>query len=209
MLCLVTDRTRLEPTRPDDVGPTLDVIRAAAAAGIDLVQIREPGLTGRTLGALVAHAVEAARGTSTRIVVNDRVDIALAHGAAGVHLKGSSVPAARVREHVGDDWIIGRSVHGLDEARQVTAAGGLDYLLLGTVFATVSKPGRAPLGMAALRQAAAALPVPVLAIGGVTQARIPGLAASGAAGVAATGLFAGPPARIGAAVDALRAAWNA
>lgn len=213
MLCLVTDRARLAPLQPDDLGPTLELIRCAAAAGIDLVQIRESGLTDPALGALVARAVEAVRGTSTRILVNDRVDIALAYGADGVHLKGGSMPAARVREHVGADWIVGRSIHGLDEGRVVAAAGGLDYVLLGTVFPTASKPGRRPLGAAALREAAAALPVPVLAIGGVTLACIPELAASGAAGLAAIGLFtdlAGlPPARWRADVAALRAAWQA
>ena len=212
MLCLVTDRARLKPARPDDLGPTLELIRSAAAAGIDLVQIREAGLTDRTLGDLVARAVDAVRGTSARILVNDRVDIALAHGADGVHLKGNSAPAERVREHVGADWIVGRSIHGLDEGREVTATGALDYVLLGTVFETASKPGQGPLGAAALRRVAGALPVPVLAIGGVTQARIPELAASCAAGLAAIGLFADlaglPPARFRAAVAALRAAWK-
>ena len=177
-----------------------------------MVQVRDAGLTDRALGALVAFAVEASRGTSTRIVVNDRVDIALAHGADGVHLKGSSVPASRVRDHVGDDWIVGRSIHGLDEGRTVTAAGGLDYVLLGTVFATASKPAGSSLGAAALRQAAAALPVPVLAIGGVTLERMPELAASGAAGAAAIGLFADlagiAPVKFSAALDALRGAWK-
>ena len=210
--CLVTDRARLGPAPPDDLGSTLELIRSAAAAGIDLVQIRESGLTDRALGALVARAVDAVRGTAARILVNDRVDIALAYGADGVHLKGSSVPAARVREHVGADWIVGRSIHGLDEGRAVTAVRGLDYVLLGTVFETASKPGRGPLGAAALSEVAAALPVPVLAIGGVTPARIPELAASGAAGAAAIGLFAElaalPAARLRAAVEALRAAWR-
>lgn len=212
MLYLVTDRARLQPAKADDLGPTLTLIRAAAVAGVELVQIREQGLTDRALGGLVARAVEAVRGTSTRILVNERVDIALAQGAHGVHLKGDSVPAARVRAHTGADWIIGRSIHGLDEGRAVTAVPGLDYVLLGTVFESSSKPGRRPLGVAAVRQAAAVLPVPVLAIGGVTTARLAELGASGAAGLAAIGLFADlagrPPARFRAAVDAMRAAWK-
>ena len=213
VLCLVTDRARLRPGGQEDaVGATLALIRSAAAAGIDLVQIRETGLTDRALGALVERAVEAARGTSTRILVNDRVDIALAHGAAGVHLKGDSVPATRVREHAGADWIVGRSIHGLEEGREVTAGGALDYVSLGTVFATLSKPGRRPLGAELLRQAAAALPLPVLAIGGVTRERFSEIAASGAAGVAAIGMFADlaglPQSHFGASVAALRAAWR-
>ena len=213
VLCLVTDRSRLDTGAADDLGPTLGLIRSAAGAGVDLVQIRETGLTDRALGALVERAVEAARGTSTRILVNDRVDIALAHGADGVHLKADSVPAARVREHGGGDLILGRSVHGLEEGRAAAAADGLDYVTLGTVFATASKPGRTPVGPEVLRQAAAALPVPVLAIGGVTPARVPEVAAAGAAGLAAIGAFAAlaplPRARFAAAVAALRAAWNA
>ena len=196
----------------DDVGATLALIRSAVEAGIDLVQIRETGLTDRALGNLVERAVEAARGTPTRILVNDRVDVALAHGADGVHLKGESVPAARVREHTGADWIVGRSIHGLEEGREVAAGGGLDYVCLGTVFATASKPGRRPLGAGLLRQAAAVLPLPVLAIGGVTRERVTEVAATGAAGVAAIGLFADlvrlPQSQFSAAVAALRAAWR-
>lgn len=212
VLCLVTDRARLRSGGvEDDVGAILALIRSAAAAGIDLVQIRETGLTDRALGNLVERAVAAVRGTHTRILVNDRVDIALAHGADGVHLKGNSVPAARVREHTGADWIVGRSIHGLDEGRAAEAGGGLDYVILGTVFATPSKPGRRPLGARLLRQAAA-LPLPVLAIGGVTRERVTEIAATGAAGVAAIGMFADlarlPPSDFGASVAALRAAWR-
>ena len=213
MLCLVTDRARLRSGgREDAVGATLALVRSAAAAGIDLVQIRETGLTDRALGALVGRAVEAARGTSTRILVNDRIDIALAHGADGVHLKGDSVPAARVREHAGADWIVGRSIHGLDEGRAAAAGVALDYVSLGTVFATLSKPGRRPLGAELLRQATEALPLPVLAIGGVTRERVSEIAASGAAVVAAIGMFADlarlPQADFSASVAALRAAWR-
>ena len=213
VLCLVTDRTRLGGADPDGAEPLLALIGAAAAAGIDLVQIREPGLGDRALGSLVARAVESTRGTRTRILVNDRVDAALAHGAAGVHLKGGSFPAARVRARAPAGWIVGRSIHGLDEGLRVTAAGGLDYVLLGTVFETASKPDRLPIGAGALRRAAGTLPVPVLAIGGVTLERVPEVAASGAAGLAAIGLFAAlggaPPAELRRLVDEIRSAWAA
>ena len=213
MLCLVTDRARLRSGgAEDDAGATLALVRSAAAAGVDLVQIRETGLTDRALGGLVERAVEAARGTSTRILVNDRVDIALAHGADGVHLRGDSVPAARVREHAGAGWIVGRSIHGLDEGREAAAGGGLDYVTFGTVFATPFKPGLRPHGAEPLRRTAAALPLPVLAIGGVTRERMAEIAATGAAGVAAIGLFADlarlPQSSFSASVAALRAAWG-
>ncbi len=213
VLCLVTDRMRLGCADRDDLEPLLALIGAAAAAGVDLVQIREPGLADRALGNLVARAVDSTRGTRTRVLVNDRVDVALAHGAAGVHLKGGSFPAARVRARTPPGWLVGRSIHGLDEGVRVTAAPGLDYLLLGSVYETASKPGRRPLGAGALRRAAEALPLPVLAIGGITLERVPEVAASGAAGLAAIGLFAAlggaPPAELRRLVGEIRWAWAA
>lgn len=213
VLCLVTDRMRLVRAGRSDPGPLLELIAAAADTGCDLVQIREADLGDRALGRLVERAVDCTRPTRTRIVVNDRVDVALAHGADGVHLKSGSVPAARLRPHVPGDWIVGRSIHSPDEGARAAAAGGLDYVLLGPVFRTASKPGRRPLGTAALRRAAAALPVPVLGIGGVTTDNVRLVAGSGAAGAAAIGLFA---ALAGEAhedfrrvVDTIRALWTA
>ena len=213
VLCLVTDRMRLGGADRDAPEPLLALIGAAAAAGIDLVQIREPGLGDRALGDLVARAVESTCGTRTRVVVNDRVDVALAHGAAGVHLKGASFSAARVRARTPSGWIVGRSIHDLDEGVRVTAAPGLDYVLLGSVFETASKPGRLPVGAGALRRAAETLPVPVLAIGGITLERVPLIAGSGAAGLAAIGLFAAlggaPPTELRRLVGEIRSAWAA
>ena len=207
VLCLVTDRMRLTGVDRGDPEPLLALIASAAAACIDLVQIRERGLGDRTLGSLVARAVESTRGTRTRVLVNDRVDVALAHGAAGVHLRGGSFSAARVRARTPAGWIVGRSIHGLDEGARVTAAGGLDYVLLGSVYETASKPGKPPLEAGMLRRAAGTLPVPVLAIGGITLERVPEVAASGAAGLAAIGLFAAPPAELRRLVDEIRSAW--
>ena len=213
VLCLVTDRTRLGGRDPDDAEPLVALIGAAAEAGVDLVQIREHGLADRVLGDLAARAVERTRGTRTRVVVNDRVDVALAHGAAGVHLRSDSFSAARVRAGTPPNWIVGRSIHGLDEGARVTAAAGLDYVLLGTVFESASKPGRRPIGTGVLRDAAKTLPVPVLAIGGITLERVPEIAASGAAGLAAIGLFAAPggdaPTGLRRLVDEIRSAWAA
>ena len=117
--------------------------------------------------ALVARAVEAVRGTRTRILVNDRLDMAIAAGAHGVHLRGDSAPPRRVRAAVPPSFLIGRSVHSRDEIAQVSDEGGVDYLLFGTVFATASKPDRHGTGLAGLLEAvneAKGLPV---AIGGV------------------------------------------
>ncbi len=193
MLQLVTDRRRLGA--PDgDAGRLVDCLleqaRAAVAAGIDLLQVREPDLDARALSALVVKLLAIARGTSTRVVVSERVDIALASGASGVHLKSTSPPAARVRTLVPPGFLIGRSVHRVQEARE--EAADADYLVAGSVFPTVSKPDTtAWLGVDGLAAIVRAASVPVLGIGGITVDRVQEVARSGAAGVAAIGLFLG------------------
>jgi thiamine-phosphate pyrophosphorylase len=185
---MITDRRRLHEGSADAL---VRHVGAAARAGVHLVQVRERDLEARALTDLVARCVEAVAATRTRILVNDRVDVALAAGAHGVHLRGDSVAAARVRALVPSPFVIGRSVHARAEAVQASEDGGLDYLLFGTVFATGSKPGVAGVGAAALADVAAATPVPVLAIGGLTIETLPHVAGTGAAGFAAIGLFAG------------------
>lgn len=165
-------------------------VAAAARAGVDLVQVRERDLEGGPLTRLVSRCVDAARGSATRILVNDRLDVALAAGAHGVHLPGHGVPAERARRVTPRGFLIGRSVHHATEAARVAADGAVDYLVFGTVFQTASKGGVAPAGVKGLAAAAAAVAVPVLAIGGVTADRVSEIARSGAAGLAAIGLFA-------------------
>ena len=127
------------------------------------------------------------RGTATRVVVNDRLDVALACGADGVHLRGDSFAVADARRLAPEGFLVGRSVHTPEEA---VAGGGADYLIAGTVFPSASKPtGRAFLNVSGLRAIVAAVQVPVLAIGGITEAGAGRVAAAGAAGVAAIGLF--------------------
>jgi thiamine-phosphate pyrophosphorylase len=194
MLCLVTDRRRR---------PVVDQVRDAAHAGVDLIQVRERDLEAAPLAALVAELVRITRGTGTRVVVNERLDVALACGADGVHLPGDSMPAARARAIAPTGFVIGRSVHGVDEARR--AAPDVDYLVAGTVFATTSKPGKADLlGLDGLASLCRAVPAPVLAIGGITTERLEPVAAAGAAGVAAIGLFAGDGDLTGARVGQIR-----
>ena len=139
---------------------------------------------------LVERALRAVEGTAARILVNDRVDVALAAGAHGVHLRSDSMEAIRVRETAPSALVIGRSVHSAEEARASERAGGLDYLLFGTVFASHSKPGVSPAGVERLAEACAAVALPVLAIGGITAATCASAAGAGAAGFAAIGLFA-------------------
>jgi len=194
ILCLVTDRRRLGQAIGIDRGGWIEALRvqvgAAAAAGIDLVQVREPDLEAAALVQLVRALVADTQQTTVRIVVNDRLDVALAAGAAGVHLKERSFAAAVVRCVAPSGYIVGRSIHGISAA---LAADEADYFVAGTVLATASKPSPPYLGwpgLAAVVQAARGRPV--LAVGGIDTASIAQVAASGAAGVAAIGAFIPP-----------------
>jgi thiamine-phosphate diphosphorylase len=172
-------------------------IGAAARAGTHMIQIRQPQLEGFAFTRLVQRALEAIEGAPVRILVNDRVDVALAAGAHGVHLRGHSMAASRVRTIAPPGFVIGRSVHSVDEALEAEREGGLDYLLFGTVYASASKPGAAPAGVEVLARVCSAVALPVLAIGGLTASTLAPVARAGAAGFAAIGLFAN------AAVDAM------
>jgi thiamine-phosphate pyrophosphorylase len=188
---MVTDRRRL------GAGGEAALIRrvaAAARAGIHLIQIRERDMPDGALLTLVTQAVEAVRGTRTRILVNDRVDVALAAGAHGVHLRGDSVPAYRVRAVAPSPFLVGRSVHTREEIEQAAAEGAVDYLLFGTVFETASKPDRPSAGLAVLTEnIKVAARLPMLAIGGITLDTVGRLRDSGCAGFAAIGQFADVP----------------
>ena len=182
MLCLVTDRRLRSP---------IEQASEAADAGIDLIHVRERDLEAAELSALVEGVIRATRGSGTRVVVNDRVDVALACGAAGVHLRGDSMPAARVRTMTPAGFLIGCSVRSPEEA--IRASRDADYLVAGTVFPTTSKPGlRDCLGLDGLASISSCVSLPVLAIGGMSIARAGEIASTGAAGLAAIGLFADP-----------------
>ena len=190
MICLVTDRRRLTAAGAAPAAARACLVaqaRRAADAGVDLIQVRERDLESGALAALVTDLLDVTRDSPTRIVVNDRLDVALACGAGGVHLRGDSIPIDAARRLAPAGFLIGRSVHGVDEA---IGAAGADYLIAGTVFASASKPSDAPLlGIEGLRAIVRAVPLPILAIGGVDAERAAGVAASGAAGLAAIGLF--------------------
>ena len=192
MICLVTDRRRLAGPSASETRARACLVaqaRHAADAGIDLLQVRERDLPAADLASIVRDLVAATGGSATRIVVNDRVDVAIACGAGGVHLRGDSIDAAAVRAIAGPRFVIGRSVHSAQDAAR---AGGVDYLVAGTTFATDSKPASAPLlGIDGLADVVRASRTPVLAIGGVTEARVDAIAQTGAAGCAAIGLFVG------------------
>jgi thiamine-phosphate pyrophosphorylase len=218
-LCAVTARRRLRPdarTRRDELLALSAFLEEAIDAGVDLVQVREPDVEHGALVAAVRAAVAHAVGTPTRILVNQRVQVAADAHAHGVHLKASSARLDR-NPRWPADWIVGRSAHGVDEPLAVDdpqADERLDYWVFGTVFATASKPAGIGLaGLDALRRFAAVTPLPVLAIGGVTPARATACLAAGAAGIAAIAPFLPPGAApgamgAGAAVTAFRKAFG-
>jgi thiamine-phosphate pyrophosphorylase len=208
ILCYVTDRKALERTfaspgdsiskitTTDPPHALLETIRMAAAAGISWIQIREKDLQTRRLTELVRLAAAGARETGTRILVNDRLDVALAAGAAGVHLGETSLlveTVAEWRRSAGHaEFRIGASCHSREAARAAEGAGA-DYIFFGPVFATPSKSAfGAPQGIERLCDACRAVRIPVLAIGGVTVENTYSCFAAGAAGVAAIRLFQEP-----------------
>jgi thiamine-phosphate pyrophosphorylase len=180
IVCLVTDRHRRSLE---------EQTREAVRAGVDLIHVRERDLEAGELSALVDRLMRLTRGTRTRVVVNDRLDVALACGADGVHLRADSISARDARSIAPAGFIIGRSIHRVDEVERETRDA--DYAIAGTVFPTPSKPARQELlGLHGLAAVAAAAPVPVLAIGGISMDRIEDVASAGAGGIAAIGLFA-------------------
>lgn len=181
LIMMVTDGTG---TR----GRLVETAHRAASAGVDLIQIRERALEASDLMALTTEVTRAVAGTACKVVVNERIDVALASGADGVHLPAAAVAADRVRGIVPPGFLVGRSAHDESEAAGQDAC---DYLVFGTVFESASKPAGHPVaGLPGLTAVTARTSRPVLAIGGVTMARLPELARSGAAGIAAIGLFA-------------------
>jgi len=167
-------------------------IHRAITARVDWIQIREKDLPVRALLSLTQTAVEqASRETAgrTRVVVNDRLDVALAANASGVHLGTRSMPAAAVRHVVPPEFMVGVSCHSLDEALAAAAAGA-NYILLGPVFETPSKAQYGPpLGIAKLAEVTQGVRIPVFALGGITVERASICLANGAAGIAGIRVF--------------------
>jgi thiamine-phosphate pyrophosphorylase len=187
ILALVTNRHLLPEPKSESL---LDLVTRAANAGVDLVHLRERDLPDLELLHLTRAACAAVAGSATRVVVNERADIALAGGAHGVHLRADSAPASRAR--AAGVLVIGRSVHSEEEVRIAIDDGACDYLMFGTIFPSVSKaPGHPTVGLDALRRVCEVSHRPVLAIGGIDVANARSVAATGAAGLAAIGLFAG------------------
>jgi thiamine-phosphate pyrophosphorylase len=201
LLCYVTDRrSLLEGESREAYEPLLLKVGAAAAAGVDWIQIREKDLSGADCGWVTRETLRrfaksrASNAAATRVLVNDRVDVALFERAAGVHLGENSLPLPEAKrlaraQAQSRDFLIGVSCHSLEAAR-TAASGGADYLFFGPTFATPSKAAYgAPQGLALLGEVCREVPIPVLAIGGITVANASACLAAGASGIAAIRLF--------------------
>ena len=168
---------------------------AAITAGIQLIQIREKRLTSRVLFELTSRAVSIAQGTTTRVLVNDRADIAAGAGADGVHLTTQSLEAAVVRQAFGERLLIGSSTHSVEEARRARDAGA-DFIVFGPVFESLAKKKYGPpVGLQALSDVARKLaPFSVIALGGVSITNAAECLFAGASGIAGISLFSKPEA---------------
>jgi thiamine-phosphate pyrophosphorylase len=229
IVCYVTDRRSLAlPSAGAAELALVDKIASLAAAGVDWVQIREKDLAAPSLAALTRDAITRIRGfgsvRSTRVMVNDRFDVAIAEAADGVHLGESSLPVSEVARRVKGseseasvndhgvasrlpaDFLIGASCHS-PEGAIAAARDGADYIFFGPVFATPSKAKfGAPQGVKKLATVCGAVSVPVIAIGGITIENAGECIAAGAAGIAAIRLFqdAGDPVQIVSTLKKLR-----
>jgi thiamine-phosphate pyrophosphorylase len=161
--------------------------RAAIAlrADADWIQIRAKNLSARDLLALVRIVLP----RPVKVIVNTRMDVALAAGAAGLHLPAGSIAPRRYRAIVPENFLIGVSCHIVDEVRRA-ADEGADYVVYGPIFAPLSKPSDLPpRGLDGLSEAARAASIPVLALGGITRENAPSCIAAGASGIAGISFF--------------------
>ena len=178
-LYLVTDRHQT------DDRDLVEVLGQAAAAGALAIQLREKRLDTVEMYRLAETLLAMTRRAGAALLINDRVDVAMALGADGVHLTRKSLPPREVRSLVGSRMLIGISCHGLEDVREAVD-GGVDFVVLGPIYATLSKASYGPpLAPGILREARRICPLPILAIGGIKAARGPEVVSAGADGVAA------------------------
>lgn len=197
IIYLITSGQTTSATSPDseDFTRLLALVRSAVSAHISFIQLREKKLRPRVLYQLTTRAAEITRGSTTRLFVNDRADIALAAGADGVHLTTRSLATQVVRRAFGDSFLIGVSTHTLAQA-QAARDGGADFATFGPLFDTPSKRAYGPpVGLERLGEAARALsPFPLLALGGITNDNAIDALRAGASGLAGIRMLSDPQA---------------
>jgi thiamine-phosphate pyrophosphorylase len=219
ILCYVTDRRSLLVAAPKDSSELLlEKMELAAAAGVDWIQLREKDLSGKQSSVLTRAALRRVSNHSNqttahaRIIINDRLDVAIAERAGGIHLGENSMNAQDAKrllaasqsvQTLPSDFLLGVSCHSL-EAAQTAAAAGAVYIFFGPVFATPSKAAYGPpQGLARLAEVCSSVKIPVLAIGGITAENVPTCLSAGASGIAAIRLFQDSADLVGT-VNALR-----
>ncbi len=198
-LYLVTDRTQ---TGGRDL---LEVVDRALAGGVRAVQLREKDLSTLDLYQLAGKLLARTRAAGATLLINDRLDVALAIEADGVHLTRRSLPPTEARALLGPSKLLGISCHSLADLLEAVA-GGVDFIVLGPIFETPSKrPYGPPLGIDILREARALTSIPLVAIGGITRPRVPEVVEAGADGVAVISAVMAAPDPATAAADLLAA----
>ncbi len=186
-LHVVTDDGVL--ARDDFLARARQVLQAGAGVALHL---RGPHTTGRQLFDLAEALCDQAVASGARLLVNDRVDVALCLGLDGAHLGRRSLPPCEARGLLGTDRLLGASVHGVEEA-VAAVQGGADFLFVGALWATPSHPDQVPAGPQRIREVAAAVSVPLLGIGGVTPERVSEIFEAGAHGAAVvSGIWQAP-----------------
>jgi thiamine-phosphate pyrophosphorylase len=183
-LYLITNRRALSSSLIQ-----LQIISEAAQAGCQLIQIREKDLDAQGLYEFTSVVIAMARPFGAKILVNDRVDVALAAGADGVHLRTDSLEADQVRAIVPSEFLIGVSTHTPIDAH-AAKMNGADFIVYGPVFETASKAQYGtPLGLQNFKQICTEVDLPVLGLGGISAENFSDVLSHGAAGIAGIGLF--------------------
>ena len=175
-LHLVTDRSLCTETSLEDA------VARAVEGGVEVVHLREKDLPPKELYHLAARLRKVTLGRAL-LIINDRIDIALAISADGVHLPGDSVPTYVAKKLGADRLIVGRSVHSVEEALEAEAEEA-DYVILGTIYKSASHPGLRPAGLGLVREVREAVGLPVYAIGGIDASNAAEVVAAGADGIA-------------------------
>ena len=188
----------------------VEKVQRAVEGGVDLVQLRNKTVPGRQLLERASDLLEAISGKA-EFLVNERVDVAVAAGAQGVQLGEDALPVPEVRKMLGQEMLIGRSVHSTESAIQAEAEGA-DFLLVGTMFGSLSHPGEQPEGPQLMSEIAGECRLPLIGIGGVTPDNAAELIEAGASGVAVISNILSsedPKAAAARLKQVLVASWNA
>jgi thiamine-phosphate pyrophosphorylase len=159
----------------------VSLVRDVLAAGVDVLQLRDKHASDEELLAAARSFRRCCDGTGALLIVNDRPDLSVAAGADGVHVGQDDIPVAVARRIVGPERIVGLSTHSHG---QLTDAQGVDYVAVGPVHATPTKPGRAAVGLDLVRKAAVHARVPFFAIGGIDASNAEAVLAAGARRIA-------------------------